>query len=150
MAAGGRFRARRPRAQPRIGQDEYEALADFRYALREFLGFSETAAAEAGLTPRQHQALLAIRGNPGGQALGMGELARRLQLRHHSAVGLVDRLASLGFVVRQPGTPDRRRVLVVLTPGGRRVLDRLTAAHRDELQRLGPRLGALLASLAAR
>ena len=134
----------------RIGQDEYEALADFRYALREFLHFSETAAAEAGLTPRQHQALLAIKGNPGGQPLGIGELARRLQLRHHSAVGLVDRLASLGFVVRRPGRPDRRRVLVVLTPGGRRVLDRLTAAHRDELGRLGPRLGTLLASLAAR
>jgi DNA-binding MarR family transcriptional regulator len=149
MATEGRARARR-RARPRIGQGEYEALADFRYALREFLGWSETAAAEAGLTPRQHQALLAIRGNAGGEPLGMGELARRLQLRHHSAVGLVDRLSSLGFVIRRTGRPDRRRVLVVLTPAGRRVLDRLTAAHRDELRRLGPRLGALLTSLPAR
>jgi DNA-binding MarR family transcriptional regulator len=137
-------------AARRIAQAEYEALAEFRFALRQFLYFSETAAAEAGLTPRQHQALLAIRGNPGGQPLGIGELARRLQLRHHSAVGLVDRLSSLGFVTRRPGAPDRRRVLVVLTPAGRRVLDRLTAAHRDELRRLGPRLGALLTSLAAR
>jgi DNA-binding MarR family transcriptional regulator len=132
----------------RITQAEYEALADFRYALREFLHFSEEAAAAAGLTPRQHQALLAIRGHAGGRPLGIGDLATRLQLRHHSAVGLVDRLASLGFVVRRTGRPDRRRVLVVLTPAGRRVLDRLTAAHRDELRRLEPRLGALLASLA--
>jgi len=129
---------------PRIGQAEYEALAEFRYALRRFLRFSETAAAGVGLTPRQHQALLAIRGAPPRDPLRVGDLAQRLQVRHHSAVGLVDRLVALGLVTRRVGPPDRRRVFVTLSARGRRVLDRLTAAHRAELRQLRPRIGALL------
>jgi DNA-binding MarR family transcriptional regulator len=132
----------------KVSQAEYEALADFRQAVREFLRFSETAAAAAGLTPRQHQALLAIRGTHGGAPLSVGDLARRLYVRHHSAVGLVDRLVSLGFVTRRTGKPDRRRVLVTLTAAGRRVLDGLSAAHREELRQLGPRLRAALEAVA--
>jgi DNA-binding MarR family transcriptional regulator len=128
----------------RVSQAEYEALADFRQAVREFVRFSETATAAAGLTPRQHQALLAIRGTHGEALLSVGELAQRLYVRHHSAVGLVDRLASLGLVARRTGKPDRRRVLVALTAAGRRVLARLSAAHREELRHLGPRLRAAL------
>src|SRR5262245_20272253 len=105
----------KPPSSP-VRQAEYEALAAFRRALRAFLRFSETAAADAGLTPRQHQALLAIRGAPGRSAVGMGDLAASLGVRHHSAVGLVDRLASLRLVARRPGTSDRRRVFVALTP----------------------------------
>jgi DNA-binding MarR family transcriptional regulator len=132
----------------KVGQAEYEALADFRQAVREFLRFSETAAAEAGLTPRQHQALLAIRGAHGGAPLTVGELAGKLYVRHHSAVGLVDRLAALGLVARRPGKPDRRRVLVALTAAGQRVLAGLSAAHREELRQLGPRLRAALEAVA--
>ena len=69
-----------------VTQGEYQALASLRYSLRQFLHFSEQAAGEAGLTPQQHQALLAIKGF-GGAQLTIGELAERLQLRHHSAVG---------------------------------------------------------------
>jgi DNA-binding MarR family transcriptional regulator len=127
-----------------VSQAEYEALADFRQAVREFLRFSETAAAAAGLTPRQHQALLALRGSRGTALLSVGDLAGRLYVRHHSAVGLVDRLAALGLVERRPGKPDRRRVLVALTAGGRRLLARLSAAHREELRQLGPRLRSAL------
>jgi DNA-binding MarR family transcriptional regulator len=130
-----------------VTQAEYEALAELRYAIREFLRFSEAAAEEAGLTPRQHQALLAIRGAPGGIASTVGDLARRLHLRHHSAVGLVDRLAARGLVVRRRAAPDRRRVRVALTGGGRRVLARLSSIHRGELRRLGPRLRGLLTAL---
>jgi DNA-binding MarR family transcriptional regulator len=132
----------------KVRQAEYEALADFRQAVREFLRFSETAAAAAGLTPRQHQALLAIRGAHGGVPLSVGDLAQTLYVRHHSAVGLVDRLVALGYVARQTGKPDRRRVLVALTPAGQRVLAGLSAAHRDELRQLGPRLRAALESVA--
>jgi len=128
----------------KVSQAEYEALADFRQAVREFLRFSETSAAAAGLTPRQHQALLALQGNRGPALLGVGALAERLYVRHHSAVGLVDRLAALGLVARRPGRPDRRRVLVALTARGRRVLEGLSAAHREELRQLGPRLRAAL------
>lgn len=76
-------------AQP-ISRTEYEKLASFRYALRQFLRFSETAAREAGITPRQHQALLAIAGHPGREEVMMSELAERLQLRHHTTVELID------------------------------------------------------------
>jgi DNA-binding MarR family transcriptional regulator len=127
-----------------VSQAEYEALAEFRYALRGFLLFSEEAADRVGLTPRQHQALLAIRAWPTDRPLPVGALAERMQIRHHSAVGLVDRLVALGFVTRQVGRPDRRRVLVRLSAKGRRVLDRLTTAHRAELRQLGPRVRALL------
>jgi DNA-binding MarR family transcriptional regulator len=128
----------------RVSQAEYEALAEFRSRLREFLRFSEEAAAQVGLTARQHQALLAIRGTAGGGPLSVGGVAESLQIRHHSAVGLVDRLAGLDLVARRPGQKDRRQVFVSLTPKGRRLLARLSTAHRDELRRLGPRLRSVL------
>lgn len=132
---------------PRISQSEYEALAGFRYALRQFLRFSEEAARAAGLEPQQHQALLAIRGFGGAGLVSVGDLAERLQVRHHSAVGLVDRLASLGLVRRDPSAEDRRRVLVRLTPVGRQTLGRVAGAHRSELRRIGPRLESFLRML---
>lgn len=141
---GGHEKYRNTIHNRKVSQAEYEALADFRQAVREFLRFSETAAAAAGLTPRQHQALLALRGTRGTALLSIGDLAGRLYVRHHSAVGLVDRLAALGLVQRRPGKPDRRRVLLALTAAGRRVLDGLSAAHREELRQLGPRLRAAL------
>ncbi len=125
---------------------DYETLAAFRQALRRFLRFSEAAAEREGLTARQHQALLAIRGSRGAR-LAVGDLAERLQIRHHSAVGLVDRLVSLRFVVRGREADDRRRVLVALTASGERKLARLAIAHREELRGLAPRLAALLRSL---
>lgn len=133
-----------------VTQREYETLASFRLAIVRFLAFSQAAARAAGLTPRQHQALLAVRGAPGGEAPTVGDLADRLGLRHHSAVGLVDRLVSLGLLARQRAAEDRRRVRLSLTASGRRRLERLAAAHRDELRRVGPRLRTLLAPLGAR
>lgn len=133
----------------RLSQAEYEALATFRYELRRFLRFSEEAARAAGIEPQQHQALLAIRGFPGRAQLTIGELAERLQIRHHSAVGLVGRLAAQGLIERVQGQGDRRLVLVRLTPAGEALLDRLAAAHRDELRRMGPQLAALIQRLVA-
>src|SRR5689334_6674231 len=120
-----------------IRKSEYETLADFRYALRQFLSFSEQAAEQAGLTPQQHQALLAIMGFPGREQVTVGELAERLQIRHHSAVGLVDRLVTQGMVERSQATADRRQVYITVSSGGRELLAQLSAAHRDELRRLG-------------
>jgi DNA-binding MarR family transcriptional regulator len=128
-------------------QHDVETLAAFRYALRQFLSFSDQAARDAGLTPQQHQALLSIQGFPGRAEVTLSELADRLQIRPHSAVGLVNRLAALKLVRRQAGRSDRRQVFVRLTPAGRRVLQRLSAAHRAELQRLGPELVRLITAL---
>jgi DNA-binding MarR family transcriptional regulator len=135
------------RASARVTKAEYEALAAFRYNLRQFLSFSESAAASAGLTPRQYQALLAIKGFPGRDSATIGELAEQLQIAHHSAVGLVDRLAAQKLISRVASTEDRRQVYVALTAHGVEVLDKLASAHKDELQRLGPRLNSLVFAL---
>jgi len=130
-----------------LSKQDYVTLASFRYALRCFLRFSEDAATEAGLSTQQHQALLAIRGFPGRDSITVGELAERLQVRHHSAVGLIDRLVSCQLVEREPNSEDRRSVLIRLTETGERTLETLTKAHREELRRTGPKLRGLLQTL---
>lgn len=133
----------------RFSKIQYEHLAAFRYALRQFMHFSEAAAGRAGVTPQQHQALLAIKGFPGREEVTVGELAERLQLRHHSAVGLLDRLVDLKLVRRATAPDDRRRVLVRLTTAGETLLDRLSASHHEELRRIGPELRERLEMLSA-
>jgi DNA-binding MarR family transcriptional regulator len=130
-----------------LAKSDYETLAQFRYLLRQFAAFSEDAARRARLTVQQHQALLAVKGFPGREQVSIGELAERLNLRHHSAVGLADRLVARGLVrrVRDPG--DRRRVLIELTARAQGLLARLSVAHRDELRRLAPLLTELLQRL---
>jgi DNA-binding MarR family transcriptional regulator len=132
-----------------ITDADYATLAAFRLALRQFVAFSEAAAGTAGLTPRQHQALLAIKGaartHPDG--LGVGEIARALLIRHNSAVELVDRLADAGLVRRQPDPTDGRRSLVTLTEQAEKLLRGLSAVHLQELWAMRPRLMALLEML---
>ena len=135
----------RNKAIPLTGKD-YQALAQFRHALRLFLAFSEEAAAEAGLTPAQHQALLAIKGMPGTGHVSVGDLAQWLGVRHHSCVGLVDRLELLGLIRKRTDPADKRRIFLNLTARAERKLAALSAAHRDELRR---RAGALVSLLAA-
>ena len=132
----------------RLSKSEYELLAAFRYALRQFFRFSEDAARGMGLEPQQHQALLAVLGFPGRDRVTLGELAEQLQVRPHSAVGLVNRLEAQELVTRQAGPEDKRQVYVALTPHGREILETLSAAHRDELRRMGPQLADLLKHLA--
>ena len=127
-----------------ISKSDYETLAEFRYALRCFLHFSENAAETVGLTLQQHQALLFIIGYPGRERITIGELAERLQIRHHSAVGLVDRLEEQGLVERTPNEEDRRQVLIGLTGKGTRVLESLANIHREELRHMGPQLCSML------
>ena len=122
-------------------------LAAFRYALRQFIRFSEEAAQAAGITAQQHQALLAIKGFPGRDSVTVGELAERLQLRHHSAVGLVDRLVAEKLVSRASSAGDRRQVLIQLTSRGENALEKLTSVHREQLKRIGPEIRQLLERL---
>jgi DNA-binding MarR family transcriptional regulator len=130
-----------------ISKGQYETLAAFRYALRKFLRFSEKEAQAAGITPQQHQALLAIKGFPGRESVTMGELAERLQLRHHSAVGLVDRLVAEKLVARERSDGDSRQVFVRLAEQGEKVLEGLSTAHRKQLRQIGPELAAALSRL---
>lgn len=131
---------------PRLKDDDYAMLANFRYELRKFSRYSERAAGEAGLTPRQHQALLAIRSGPDG-ALHVGQLAERLFLKPHSASELVQRMVEQDLVRREVGADDRRQVTLRLSNHGEKVLEYLSHSHRAELRRLGPMLQELLAGL---
>lgn len=127
-------------AKKRLAQPDYSALAEFRYVLRRFLDFSEKAARTAGLTPRQHQALLVIKGYRAGRPISVGDLAERLIIHHHSAVELANRLADSGLVERLQDTQDQRRVLLRLTEHAEACLEELSGAHVDELSRVGPLL----------
>lgn len=123
---------------------DFESLAEFRHQIRRFLRFSERAARNAGLEPRQHQLLLALKGLPQEVRPKIAEVAERLQIQHHSAVELVNRLEAGGFVKRERGLQDRREVHLQLTAKGEKVLRELSLHHRAELRSQGP---ALLDSL---
>jgi DNA-binding MarR family transcriptional regulator len=119
-------------------QRDYEMLAEFRATLTRFLAFSEEAARRAGLMPRQHQALLAIKGFSRNDGPTIGDLAQRLRIQHHSAVELVDRLVEAGFCARTHDPLDRRRVMLSLTKAAEERLAELSAAHLGELRSLRP------------
>jgi DNA-binding MarR family transcriptional regulator len=133
-----------------LSKADFEALAEFRYSLRKFLGFSEEAAGQHGVTPQQYQALLAIEGYPGRNWVTIGELAEQMRIAHHSAVGLVDRMEALRLVKRTTAKEDRRRVRVALSAKGLKLLEKLYRIHREELRSSGPHLAALLQKAAAR
>jgi DNA-binding MarR family transcriptional regulator len=112
----------------------YRSLAEFRYQIRRFLHFSEKAARGAGLNPKQHQLLLALKGMPADAEPTVGTLAARLLVRPHSAVELVDRLTRAGYIRRRRSNVDRRRVLIEITERGETVLEKLSEIHRMELE----------------
>lgn len=147
MSATPKRQSPRPAPHPELAPHDYEILAEFRYLLMRFAAFSEQAAHAAGLAPRQHQALLAIKGYPGGGEATIGALAERLGIRHHSTVGLVDRLVGRGYLIRREDSRDRRRTLLSLTASGEQALASLSAAHRQELRRVAPLLKGLLSRL---
>ncbi|SPE24824.1 Transcriptional regulator, MarR family [Candidatus Sulfotelmatobacter sp. SbA7] len=123
---------------------DYESLAELRYQIRRFLHFSEQVSRMAGLEPHQHQLMLALKGLPGRIRPRIGELAERLQIRHHSTVELVNRLSAGGYVRRNRRGEDRREVWLSLTPEGEKVLRKLSLQHRAELRLHGPALIAAL------
>jgi len=122
---------------------EYQALARFRHALRVFLRFSEDAARRAGLTPAQHQLLLAVKGHLGPLAPSASDVAEVLQLRLHSAVELINRAEASGLLVRTVDQTDGRRHLLSLTPLAEARLAALSRLHREELRRVGEMMEVL-------
>lgn len=126
---------------------DYVALASFRHAIRSFLAFSEARAQAVGLTPQQHQALLAIRAADPAETT-VGYVAERLILKPHSASGLIDRLEALELVTRETGPTDRRRALLRLTKRAYDLLEELSVVHREEIRRLRPVLTEILGNLA--
>lgn len=129
-----------------LAESEYRALARFRYALRKFLRFSEEAARAAGITPLQHQLLLAVRGFRDGPP-SVSDLAEQLQQRHHSVVELVDRAEEAGLVRRSADPSDGRRHLVALTSSGRTTLAGLYNINRADLRRFRREMSDVLREL---
>ena len=128
---------------------DYEALSNLRYTLRRFMDFSASAAQEEGLPAQQHQALLAIRGHRGEDAMTIGLLAERLLIAPHSATELVGRLVTAGYVSRRTDPADKRRQTLELTEKAIDVLKRLTAIHLTEIREMAPQLIAILQDLQA-
>jgi DNA-binding MarR family transcriptional regulator len=126
---------------------EYRALANFRYQMRLFQRASEDAARQSGLEPQQHQLLLALMGAPAGHAPTIAWLAERLQLQHHSTVGLIDRLVEKSMVRRERDPADHRRVLVSLTDAGEQILHDLSVFHQRELRTRAPEFISAIASI---
>jgi DNA-binding MarR family transcriptional regulator len=120
-----------------ITSDEYRALAELRYRIRHFVREGDVVAQAAGLEPQQYLLLLAIRGLPAGEEATIRTLADRLALKHHSAVELIDRLETRGYVRRTRGRDDRRRVLVSLLPRGERILEQVARHRIGELRSTG-------------
>jgi DNA-binding MarR family transcriptional regulator len=133
---------------PQLLPEDYEALADFRYAMRKFLNFSKRIlAAEAGFTPEQYEALLALKAFAGPNGMNIRQLSERLQVKHHTAVSLVDKLERSRFVRREPGVDDRRTVSVSLTEAGSRVLATVAVLHRREIRVRSPEMIKALTKL---
>ncbi len=132
-----------------ISSVDYQSLAEFRHQIRRFLTFSEREARAAGLESQQHQLLLAIKGLPKGQRPTIGTLADRLQVRHHTAVELVDRLVDKRLATRRRSDVDGREVLIQVTTRGEQLLRRLSLAHRDELRSVAPSLVRALEAIIA-
>lgn len=122
---------------------DYEKLLGFRSALRRFLHWSEEEARAAGLTPAQHQLLLAIKGHPGADAPTVGDLSEHLVLRHHSVVELIDRAVEAGLVRRERDESDHRVVRLQLAPLGEKRIEELSRLHLEELKRLAPLVASL-------
>jgi DNA-binding MarR family transcriptional regulator len=130
-----------------ITSAEYRALAELRYLLRRFVREGDSVARSAGLEPQQYLLLLAIRGLPDGEEATIRALADRLALKHHSAVELIDRLESHGYVRRSRSRDDRRRVLVVLLPRGEKLLEQVARHRIGELRTSGKALVNAISAL---
>jgi DNA-binding MarR family transcriptional regulator len=138
-------RKRSQPAEPGLTLDDYRLLARFRHVLKQFFAFSEASAKAAGVTVQQHRAVLSIKAFDGKATVG--DLARDLMIKHHSAVGLTDRLVRAGLISRSSDPADRRRVTLALTARGEVMLLAVSSANRQELRRLTPLLKSLVEEL---
>jgi len=128
---------------------EYQALAQFRFLIRRFLNNSEKAAQSVGLEPQQYICLLALRGLPTGKEPSIRSLAEQLQIKHHSASELVDRMEKRGLLRRARSAVDHRSVVVYVTPQGEHLLSRLVRHRIAELRVSAPALTRALESVLA-
>lgn len=130
-----------------LSPGDYDALSNLRYALRKFTEFSSGEVMKLGLTPQQHQALLAIKGLSPVKEMTVGLLADKLLTAPHSATALVNRLVEAGYVERRSSARDARRQVIVLLPKAERALVRLSGVHLHEIREMAPELMQALRAL---
>lgn len=131
-----------------LQQEDFRAMAEFRHEMRKFLRFSKDELAQhARLTPEQYEAMLALRAFADDRGMTVGQLSDRLQVKHHTAVTLVNKLVERGVASRTHGTTDRREVYVKLTPEGTELLNKAASVHRKEIRRRSAELIAALERL---
>ena len=135
------------RPKQKLSDDDYARLSEFRYGLRRFLHWSEQQARGAGITPTQHQLLLAVRSSRDPRGATVGEVAEVLIIRHHSAVELIDRAQDAGLVTRERDPDTQSVVHLKLTEFGARTLSALSEVHLRELAQLAPTMQALVGAL---
>ena len=123
-----------------LSSEDYARLLRFRTELRRFEDWSRRQAQEVGLTPAQHQLLLAVKGHSHPSGPTVREVATYLYVRHHSAVELTDRAVEGGLVTRTPDPDDARAVRITLTALGAERIEQLSQLHLAELERLAPLL----------
>jgi DNA-binding MarR family transcriptional regulator len=140
-------RGRRRFRQAGLTDSDYNALGEFRRAIREFLAVSQEGAQDYGLTAQQHQALLAIRTYAGSGAMTIGELAECLMIKSHSAVGLVTRLEERDLVLRRVSEEDRRKALLELRPRGAEVLEAISLRNLRQIGRAAETLENVVATV---
>ena len=133
-----------------ISDTEYRALAELRYRIRHFIQEGDAAAQRSNLEPQQYLMLLAIRGLPRGAVATIRTLAERMAIKHHSAVELIDRLESHGWVRRSRSAGDKREVRVSLRPQGTKLLDRVARERLSELKASGAALANAITALVKR
>jgi len=130
-----------PDVKRSLQSKDYAALGAFRYAMRKFLRvMKDVVAARAQLTPEQYEALLAIKSSSGVDGMTVGEISERLQVKHHTAVSLLDRLEARKLATRKRAAADKRSVKVQLTKAGASLLARLAVIHHRELQKRSPEI----------
>lgn len=124
-----------PMSSSLLTKHDYHSMASIRYVLRKLLRFSKDfVRAKARLTPEQYEALLALKAFSNDEGLTVGQLSERVQVKHHTAVGLTDKLAARKLVTKRRGSPDRRYVYVKLTPKGAKLMASLAVGHRREIR----------------
>ena len=144
MLRRGRARIEGVSAPRPLSDRQFAELLAFRVALRRFLAWSEAAAEAVGVTATQQQLLIAVRGHPDPAGPTISDVARYLLVRHHSAVGLIDRAVAIGLVARHADPVDQRAVRIRLTPLGDERVEALARSHLQELRRVEPALRTLL------
>lgn len=134
-------------SSPALDETDYRTLLAFRMALTRFLHWRAEQTQDVGVTPQQHNLLLAIRAHTNPSGPSVRELSDYLMLRHHSTVELVNRAQAVGMVRRTADPEDRRIVRVRLTSAGRRLVRQLEEVHREELRQIAPAVSLIFGSL---